>query len=229
MARQGSSRPANPLCCRESGCSDGNLDINPWPSSAVLGGSALTVLRASRRHAPSARPKRQRRCARQRDALLKRELGAGGGAERDRGALHARPSKASRKARAICSARSPNGWRRSTSGSARTSRTPPPRRRRRWAACRRGLSVIDEAQKNLTDLSGQVVGLQQILSNKQTRGAFGQGQMEAIVRDALPAGRLRVPGDALQQQPARLPHPPARQQDRASSSIRNFRWKRSSC
>lgn len=49
------------------------------------------------------------------------------------------------------------------------------------------LTVIDEAQKNLTDLSGQVVGLQQILSNKQTRGAYGQGQMEAIVRDALPA------------------------------------------
>ena len=50
------------------------------------------------------------------------------------------------------------------------------------------LSVIDEAQKNLTDLSGQVVGLQQILANKQARGAWGQGQMEAIVRDALPAG-----------------------------------------
>jgi DNA recombination protein RmuC len=48
------------------------------------------------------------------------------------------------------------------------------------------LTVIDEAQKNLTDLSSQVVGLQQILANKQTRGAYGQGQMEAIVRDALP-------------------------------------------
>src|SRR5882672_366712 len=48
------------------------------------------------------------------------------------------------------------------------------------------LTIIDEAQKNLTDLSGQVVGLQQILANKQARGAYGQGQMEAIVRDALP-------------------------------------------
>ncbi|MGH6816306.1 MAG: DNA recombination protein RmuC [Hyphomicrobiaceae bacterium] len=48
------------------------------------------------------------------------------------------------------------------------------------------LGLIDEAQKNLMDLSGQVVGLQQILSNKQARGAYGQGQMEAIVRDALP-------------------------------------------
>jgi DNA recombination protein RmuC len=50
------------------------------------------------------------------------------------------------------------------------------------------LSVIDQAQKNLTDLSGQVVSLQQILANKQTRGAFGQAQMEGIIRDALPAG-----------------------------------------
>jgi DNA recombination protein RmuC len=50
------------------------------------------------------------------------------------------------------------------------------------------LSVIDEAQKNLADLSGQVVSLQQILANKQARGAWGQGQMESIIRDALPAG-----------------------------------------
>ena len=48
------------------------------------------------------------------------------------------------------------------------------------------LGVIDEAQKNLTDLSGQVVSLQQILANKQARGAWGQGQMETIIRDALP-------------------------------------------
>jgi DNA recombination protein RmuC len=49
------------------------------------------------------------------------------------------------------------------------------------------LQKIDEAQKNLSSLSGQVVGLQQILSNKQARGAFGQAQMENIIRDALPA------------------------------------------
>ncbi len=48
------------------------------------------------------------------------------------------------------------------------------------------LTVIDEAQKNIADLSGKVVSLQEILSNKQTRGAFGQQQMEAIVADALP-------------------------------------------
>ena len=50
------------------------------------------------------------------------------------------------------------------------------------------LAVIDAAQKNLTDLTGEVVGLKDVLSNKQTRGAYGQGRMEAIVRDALPGG-----------------------------------------
>jgi DNA recombination protein RmuC len=49
------------------------------------------------------------------------------------------------------------------------------------------LSVIDEAQKNISALSGQVVSLQQVLSNKQARGAFGQAQMEEIVRDGLAA------------------------------------------
>lgn len=48
------------------------------------------------------------------------------------------------------------------------------------------LAVIDEAQKNITDLSKQMVGLQDILSNKQLRGAFGQSRLEDLVRDALP-------------------------------------------
>jgi DNA recombination protein RmuC len=50
------------------------------------------------------------------------------------------------------------------------------------------LAVIDSAQKNLTELSSQVVSLQQILSNKQSRGAFGQAQLEALVADVLPKG-----------------------------------------
>ncbi|HEX4636453.1 MAG TPA: DNA recombination protein RmuC [Rhizomicrobium sp.] len=48
------------------------------------------------------------------------------------------------------------------------------------------LTVIDQAQKNISALSGQVVSLQQVLTNKQARGAFGQAQMEEIVRDGLP-------------------------------------------
>jgi len=50
------------------------------------------------------------------------------------------------------------------------------------------LAVIDSAQNNIQTLAGQVVQLQHILSNKQTRGAFGQSRMEAIVADGLPQG-----------------------------------------
>jgi DNA recombination protein RmuC len=50
------------------------------------------------------------------------------------------------------------------------------------------LAVIDTAQSNIQSLAGQVVQLQTILSNKQTRGAFGQSRMEAIVADGLPHG-----------------------------------------
>ncbi len=50
------------------------------------------------------------------------------------------------------------------------------------------LAVIDTAQKNLTDLSTNMVSLQEILANKQARGAFGQIRMEAIIQDGLPKG-----------------------------------------
>ncbi len=50
------------------------------------------------------------------------------------------------------------------------------------------LAVIDSAQKNITALATQVTSLQSVLSNKQERGAFGQGRMELIVRDGLPKG-----------------------------------------
>ena len=50
------------------------------------------------------------------------------------------------------------------------------------------LSVIDSAQANIADLTGRVVSLQDILADKQARGAFGQMRMETIIRDALPAG-----------------------------------------
>ena len=50
------------------------------------------------------------------------------------------------------------------------------------------LAVIDTAQGNIQSLAGQVVQLQAILSNKQTRGAFGQARMEAIVADGMPQG-----------------------------------------
>ena len=48
------------------------------------------------------------------------------------------------------------------------------------------LVVIDTAQRNISDLASQVTSLQGVLTNKQQRGAFGQGRMELIVQDGLP-------------------------------------------
>ncbi|HEX2017927.1 MAG TPA: DNA recombination protein RmuC [Aurantimonas sp.] len=49
------------------------------------------------------------------------------------------------------------------------------------------LAVIDRAQGEIRGLAGEVVRLQDILANKQSRGAFGEGRMQAIVADALPS------------------------------------------
>ncbi len=49
------------------------------------------------------------------------------------------------------------------------------------------LETIDKAQANIEKLSGDVLGLQDILSNKQTRGAFGEIQLHDIVQKALPS------------------------------------------
>ncbi|PPR09323.1 MAG: DNA recombination protein RmuC [Alphaproteobacteria bacterium MarineAlpha11_Bin1] len=48
------------------------------------------------------------------------------------------------------------------------------------------LAVIDAAQKNITDLSAQMVQLQDVLTNRQARGAFGEIQLQDLVRAALP-------------------------------------------
>jgi DNA recombination protein RmuC len=53
------------------------------------------------------------------------------------------------------------------------------------------LAVIDKAQANIADLSGQVVSLQNILSNKQARGAFGEIQLNDLVRQVLPPSAYR--------------------------------------
>ncbi len=74
------------------------------------------------------------------------------------------------------------------------------------------LARIDEAQKRLSELSGQVIRLQDILDNKQRRGAFGEQILDQLVADALPKGIYEFqvalsPGtrvDCL----VKLPHPP---------------------
>ncbi|MEL0439033.1 DNA recombination protein RmuC [Phycobacter sp. K97] len=53
------------------------------------------------------------------------------------------------------------------------------------------LATIDKAQDNITKLSGDVLTLQDILSNKQTRGAFGEIQLNDIVSKALPSDAYR--------------------------------------
>jgi len=48
------------------------------------------------------------------------------------------------------------------------------------------LALIDEAQKKITELSGNVVNLQEVLSDKRSRGAFGEVQLSALIRNLMP-------------------------------------------
>jgi len=48
------------------------------------------------------------------------------------------------------------------------------------------IAVVDAAQARLAELSSHMVTLKDVLANKQARGAFGQGRMEAIIADGLP-------------------------------------------
>ncbi|MHC2434706.1 DNA recombination protein RmuC [Bradyrhizobium sp. USDA 4451] len=50
------------------------------------------------------------------------------------------------------------------------------------------LGIIDHAHKNLNELTTQVTTLRDVLASKQSRGAFGQARMEAIVQDGMPKG-----------------------------------------
>ncbi len=59
-------------------------------------------------------------------------------------------------------------------------------------ALRERLAVIDAAQAKIEALSGNVLSLQDILSNKQARGAFGEVQLEALLSDALPPDAYRL-------------------------------------
>src|SRR5215210_291170 len=49
------------------------------------------------------------------------------------------------------------------------------------------LATIDEAQKKIESLTGSVVSLQELLGDKRARGAFGEVQLEALVRNVLPS------------------------------------------
>jgi DNA recombination protein RmuC len=74
------------------------------------------------------------------------------------------------------------------------------------------LALIDRAQQTIAELSAEVSGLQNLLGNKQARGAFGEVQLEALVASMLPADGYRLQAtlgngcrvDCL----LRLPEPP---------------------
>ncbi|MEL6885772.1 MAG: DNA recombination protein RmuC [Pseudomonadota bacterium] len=74
------------------------------------------------------------------------------------------------------------------------------------------LAAIDKAQDNITKLSGDVLSLQDILSNKQTRGAFGEIQLRDIVSKALPsdsyAWQPTLPNGKRADCMIHLPNPP---------------------
>ena len=74
------------------------------------------------------------------------------------------------------------------------------------------LNVIDAAQKNISELTTQVVSLQDILANKQARGAFGEIQLHDLVRNALPPSAYELQATLSNNRRAdcliRLPNPP---------------------
>jgi DNA recombination protein RmuC len=74
------------------------------------------------------------------------------------------------------------------------------------------LETIDKAQANIEKLSGSVLSLQDILSNKQTRGAFGEIQLHDIVQKALPKDaytmQAKLSNDRRADCLIHLPNPP---------------------
>jgi len=54
------------------------------------------------------------------------------------------------------------------------------------------LAIIDDAQKKITDLSNNVVSLQEILADKRSRGLFGEIQLNALVQNALPTEAYQI-------------------------------------
>jgi DNA recombination protein RmuC len=54
------------------------------------------------------------------------------------------------------------------------------------------LALIDDAQKKITELSSNVVSLQQVLADKRSRGAFGEVQLNALVKNVLPENHYAI-------------------------------------
>ncbi|MFQ5660969.1 MAG: DNA recombination protein RmuC [Gammaproteobacteria bacterium] len=73
------------------------------------------------------------------------------------------------------------------------------------------LALIDEAQKKITELSGNVVSLQEVLADKRSRGAFGEVQLSSLVGNVLPEDNYQLqytlPNDKIADCALFLPEP----------------------
>jgi DNA recombination protein RmuC len=73
------------------------------------------------------------------------------------------------------------------------------------------LALIDEAQKKITELSTNVVSLQEVLADKRSRGAFGEVQLNSLVANVLPPESYRLqytlPNDRIADCAIFLPEP----------------------
>jgi DNA recombination protein RmuC len=54
------------------------------------------------------------------------------------------------------------------------------------------LALIDDAQKKITELSTNVVSLQEVLNDKRSRGAFGEVQLNSLIRNVLPEQSFKL-------------------------------------
>ncbi|MDR1462238.1 MAG: DNA recombination protein RmuC [Azoarcus sp.] len=89
------------------------------------------------------------------------------------------------------------------------------------------LATIDEAQKRIDGLSASVLSLQELLGDKRSRGAFGEVQLEALVRNALPpdvcAFQVSLPNGTRVDCLLELPPPTGRVAIDAKFPLENYR------
>ncbi len=163
------------------------IDLNGPITLAILGGAVFIALlliitvRAALKSARLAEP-----LAYQIGALGQRVQALGDGQERLAGGLH-HVSEAQAKSQTSMLqlmeqrlAHVQNQMNENLHGSAR-------RTAQSLGELQQRLHSIDKAQENITKLSSDVLSLQDILSNKQTRGAFGEIQLNDIVTKAFPS------------------------------------------
>ncbi len=163
------------------------IDLNDPIILAILGGAVFIALlliitvRAALKSARLAEP-----LAYQIGALGQRVQALGDGQERLAGGLH-HVSEAQAKSQTSMLqlmeqrlAHVQNQMNENLHGSAR-------RTAQSLGELQQRLNSIDKAQENITKLSSDVLSLQDILSNKQTRGAFGEIQLNDIVTKAFPS------------------------------------------